>query len=85
MPPALQDRPGLKRHLLPIWQAFHALSGDRQMGMAIGPIPFTAIDRYAARFGFRGAEFERFHGLITAMDAVHQKYVADRMKEAPSG
>lgn len=34
-----------------------------------GPIPFEAIDRYAARYGID--DFERFHRLIQAMDAVY--------------
>ena len=85
MPKAILDRPPLKRHLLIVWEAFFALSGDRQMGMSIGPIPFMAIDRYAARFGIAGEEFERFHALLTAMDAVHQRHVAEKMKGGADG
>ena len=84
-PRALLNRPAIKRHHLLIWDAFHALSGDRQIGMMVGPIPFSAIDRYAARLGIVGEEFERFHALLTAMDAVHQKHLADKMKEAGNG
>jgi hypothetical protein len=37
--------------------------------MAEGPIPFSAIDRYAARYGIDDAdEFERFLNVIMAMD-----------------
>ena len=83
MPAALVERPALKRHLRLVWDAFHALGGDRQMGMAVGPIPFSAVDRYATRFRIAGAEFERFHALIMAMDAVFLKHCAEKMpKEA---
>lgn len=86
MPAAILARPALKRHLLPIWDAFHALAGDRQIGMGVGPIPFVAIDRYAARFGIAGRdEFARFHALISAMDAAHQKHLAEKLKETPGG
>ena len=86
IPAALLSRPSLKRHLLPIWDAFHALAGDRQLGMGIGPIPFTAIDRYAARFGINDRdEFHRFHALISAMDAAHQKHWADKVRDAARG
>ena len=85
VPKALLDRPNLKRHLLMIWEAFHALNGDRQMGMMIGPIPFTAIDRYAARHGIAGEEFQRFHALISAMDTVHQRHLAEKMREGANG
>lgn len=50
-------------------EAFNALSGDRQIGMGVGPIPFTAIDRYADRFGYSSSEdFSFLFTLIRAMD-----------------
>lgn len=57
-------------HLAFAWRAFHDLSGDRALGYGtVGRIPFTAVDRYAARFGVSGAdEFERFFALVRAMD-----------------
>ena len=79
MPRALRERPALKRHLLPLWEAFHALAGDRQLGLVVGPIPFAALDRYAARMGIADRdEFERFHALIRAMDGVHQRHMAEQ-------
>ena len=32
------------------------------------PIPWTAIDLYAGRYGVAGPDYERFLGLIRAMD-----------------
>lgn len=46
-----------------------------------GPIPWTAIDRYAARHDIQGAdEFERFVRLIRALDQVYMKHVAEKSK-----
>ena len=82
MPQAIRDRPALKRHLLPVWDAFHALGGDRQLGLVVGPIPFGAIDRYAARMGIVDRdEFARFHALITSMDVIHQRHMAEQARE----
>lgn len=86
VPKAIDDRPPLKRYLLPIWDAFHALAGDRHIGMGVGPIPFSAIDRYATRFGIAGRdEFARFHALISAMDVAHQQHMAAKVKDATGG
>lgn len=66
----------LREDLAFAWRAFHDLSGDRQMGMSLGRIPFTAIDRYADRFGIHATdEFERFMGLIRSMDVAFVEWV----------
>lgn len=49
--------------------AFHELSTCRQIGMALGPIPWTAIDRYAERHGI--GDFEQFATLVRACDAAY--------------
>lgn len=42
--------------------------------MAVGPIPWTAIDAYASRFGIdRIEEFEFFAMLIRAIEAIEQE------------
>jgi hypothetical protein len=49
--------------------AFCELSGDRQLGMGRGPIPFTAIDAYAGRCGMADAdEFSEFAEDIRLLD-----------------
>lgn len=40
--------------------------------MAIGGIPFEAIDRYAARYEIE--DFEEFHALIEALDHTYLKH-----------
>lgn len=40
------------------------------MGFGIGPIPFTSIDRYAARYGFDAPDdFDFLRRALRAMDA----------------
>jgi hypothetical protein len=68
-PKALQDKPDVPAHLLGVWRAFWDLNHDRSFGFGRGPIPFTAIDRYAVRFGHEGEAFERLFMLIRALDA----------------
>lgn len=38
--------------------------------MSAGPIPFSAIDRYGARHGIAGDDFDFFAKMIRAMDRV---------------
>ena len=69
-PPALVEKPSIPVHLQFAWGAFWALSNDRQIGFGvIGPISFSAIDRYARRYGVTGTdEFDRLATLVRAMD-----------------
>lgn len=60
-----------------VYAAFHELKTDRSGGFSYGPIPWTAIDAYARRFGIDDLEeFEDFVFLIRAMDDVHLKAAA---------
>jgi hypothetical protein len=73
--PDLETRVAPAPHLLFHWAAFAALSTDRQVGMGIGPIPWTALDRYAERHGINDPdERERFERLIRAMDREFVKW-----------
>lgn len=38
--------------------------------MTVARIPFTSIDRYAARHGINGEDFDVFRQMIRAMDEV---------------
>lgn len=68
-------------HLDFVWSAWWELHTDRPIGMAVGPIPFTAIDAYAGRYGIGALDaFEAFAGLIRAMDAVYLDWAAKRAK-----
>jgi hypothetical protein len=54
--------------------AFWELSSDRQIGMSAGPIPYTAIDRWAHR---NGVEPEDFHVLLTVIRAMDAEWLGE--------
>lgn len=81
--PFWEGAPTLPPRLERIHEAFWRLSPSRSQGWGAGPIPFDAIDRYAARYGFQ--EFEEFDQLIRAMDAVYLGHQGGRMSRAPKG
>jgi len=74
--PRYLARPKIEFGLQFYWDAFWTLHGDRQSGFGLGPIPFSAMDRFAARYGISDTdEFDRFQELIRAMDTA---YLAQR-------
>jgi hypothetical protein len=79
--PALDARPEVSDHLGFVWSAFWELGSDRAIGFAAGPIPFTAIDAYAARYGIDDIDqFDRFRALIRAMECERADYQEERRK-----
>jgi hypothetical protein len=50
------------------WNAFNELSSERQIGMGLGPIPLSAIRRYAEEWELDGDEYEVFYSIIRKMD-----------------
>jgi len=52
--------------------SFWRLNNDRQLGMSVGPIPFSSIERYARRYGIDCIDaFDTFLALIKAMDSTY--------------
>jgi len=49
-PKFLRERPSVMVGLEIFYEAFHELSSCRQIGLGIGPLPFTAIVDYCDRF-----------------------------------
>lgn len=43
-----------------------------------GPIPWTAIDRWATRHGIEGDDFDRLARMVAALDAEWLSNYADR-------
>jgi hypothetical protein len=74
MLPCVATRPDLFGHLTFEWSAFRSLSTDRPIGLAMGPIPWSSIDRFAGRYDIAGDDFDRFSELIQAMDAAFRDY-----------
>lgn len=84
MPAALDAAPDLPPGLDWYVEAFLALASCRPQGMAgPGPIPWTALDRYAQRHGIAGAEFEIFEVLIAALDSAWLGWRAEREGKLP--
>jgi hypothetical protein len=70
VPAAYLKRPRLHPQFQFYWDAFWELSSDRQVGMAIGRIPFSSIDRYAQRYDLDQVdEFDLFREVMRSMDA----------------
>jgi hypothetical protein len=83
MLPCVATRTDPFSHLLLEWEAFAQLSTDRPVGLTRGAIPWSSIDRYAARHGIDGDDdFNRFCALIRAMDATYLAHLKDKQPDA---
>lgn len=77
--PALLDGLGL------YYDAFLELSTDRAVGMGIGPIPWSSINRYAECHGLVGDDdYGDLRDMVRAMDGAFLKYEAQRQKDKQS-
>lgn len=66
-----------------VWDAFWNLSTDRPVGFATGPIPWSAVDRYAGRHRLEGADsFQRFLDLIRSMDGAYLEHLEREREKA---
>jgi len=75
VPPGYLRRPKLHTALQFYWDAFWELSADREVGFAMGRIPFTSIDRYAVRYEIDEIdEFDRFREMMRSMDAEFRRF-----------
>jgi hypothetical protein len=81
--PFLASREDPDEALRFVWDAFWNLTTDRPVGFATGPIPWTAVDRYAARHRIDGADaFERFLAVIRAMDGAYLDHLEREREKA---
>lgn len=78
------EQPDIPAHLEMYWRAFEDLTTERQIGMAIGPIPRSRVRAYARDELDLGEDaFELFCGVIERMDADFVKR-ANAPKQQPS-
>jgi hypothetical protein len=77
------------------WVAFWQLHGDRPMsahgfgapmGATIieslpGPIPFSAVDRYASRFEIEGEAFDRLLFFVSELDSEFLNHAREESKK----
>lgn len=78
LPDKIKGAPEILPGLEIYYEAFTELSACRQSGMGIGAIPWTALDRWAERYGLTEEEFERLAIYIRMMDAEYIKYVSKK-------
>ncbi|GGE18123.1 hypothetical protein GCM10011390_41640 [Aureimonas endophytica] len=67
--------PGTETWLSAFWE----ISSERQIGMGLGQVPGSAIDRWAAKLGV--AEPGMFRACIRAMDGVYLDHANKRPDE----
>ena len=83
-PAFMLERPDLWPHLATYSEAFAQLTTDRPLGAlgGAGAIPWTALDRYAARLSIDDLDdFERFQKLIRAQDRAYLEHAAEVAKK----
>lgn len=87
---------GIGEHLGEVWRAFWRLSAERPSRLSTvfvkdappmliaqpGPVPFTAIAAWSARYGHDEDEAEIFQTLIDAMDDEFLKIWREKQKVA---
>lgn len=79
--PAVRERPSLIGFEW-LWTAFMDLDTCRGIGMSAGPIPWTAVQRYAEVHQFGDDEVYMLHRVIRAMDRVWSKHQRNQQKQA---
>ena len=77
LPEKIANKPILRSGLEVYWRAFWECSTDRDIGMAEGPIPWTAINDWGKRYGFEDESFERLILILKMMDSA---YIEERTK-----
>jgi hypothetical protein len=80
LPDVILNRPKVPDHLLFYYDAFWELDSERQLGMAAGPIPWSAIMLYADAYVLDSYMSELLLFFIRAMDRTYLKYQADQRK-----
>lgn len=66
------------------YNAFFILNTCREVGMAEGHIPWTAVRIYSNDLGLDDDEFERLLTLVNAMDMEYLKYREKQIKKLTS-
>lgn len=82
IPKQIAEAPELMIGLDFFIMAFHQLSGDRQIGMGLGPIPYSSIHDFARINGLDpGAETQEFFHHIRQLDAEFLDYHTKKSEE----
>jgi len=82
-PEGFYNRPEVEPHLTWLWNAFWELGTERQLGMAVGPIPGSKIREYLRdELELHGTEYERAKAIIRRADDAYIGMI-NRRKDEP--
>jgi hypothetical protein len=79
-PESIQNAPELNAGLGLYYVAFLDLTGCRQLGEAMGPIDWLAVDRYCERYDIEGEAYEDMHFYIGKMDHAFMTHFREKSK-----
>jgi hypothetical protein len=83
-PDGFYDRVEVEPHLTWLWNAFWELATERQIGMAIGPIPVLKIREYLrGELELDGAEYDRAKAIIRRVDDAYVSMLNRRKDDGP--
>lgn len=68
LPQRIQNAPQLAFGMQMYFSAFMDLTSCRQIGMSLGPIPWTAVNDYALYLGLDEEQSEDLHLFVRALD-----------------
>jgi hypothetical protein len=80
LPEKIANAPVINRGLEPYYVAFWELTTCRGAGFGAGPIPWTAIDDYATRYGWDGERYEDLVDFVRAMDRTFLAYQREQQE-----
>lgn len=77
LPDYIRNAPELLPGLELYMQAFHRLSTCRQVGMGLGPVPWTAVVQYGSMQELGQDQLEALHYHMARMDEAYLGYLAE--------
>jgi len=78
IPDRINNAPRLTLGLEFYYAAFNDLSTCRDVGMGMGPIPWTEVQAYADSYGLSEDESDDLHVLMALMDKAFLKHFAQK-------
>lgn len=82
IPDQLLNEPMLHEGLDIYYSAFWELNTDRQVGMGLGPIPYSSIRNYCKDRGLGGDQSDNMMRLLRKMDSEFIKFQEKQAKKA---
>lgn len=80
LPPSITNAPDLRLGLEMYYGAYFDLTTCRPIGMAAGPIPWTAVNQYARAYDYNGEQEDDLQFYISRMDAAYLDWVGKKGK-----